>query len=67
MEVNNWHKELTYDEWVPITVSGARPAARYKVSFSFFPCFYQNTEEQRIKRKTGQDILSNKTIKIISD
>ncbi|KAG5152455.1 hypothetical protein JHK84_028927 [Glycine max] len=30
MEVNNWHKELTYDEWVPITVSGARPAARYK-------------------------------------
>jgi len=40
MEVNNWHKELKYDEWVPITVSGARPAARYKVSFSFFPCFY---------------------------
>ncbi|KAH1191591.1 Acyl-CoA-binding domain-containing protein 6 [Glycine max] len=31
MEVNNWHKELKYDEWVPITVSGARPAARYKV------------------------------------
>ncbi|KAG4919426.1 hypothetical protein JHK85_057707 [Glycine max] len=30
MEVNNWHKELKYDEWVPITVSGARPAARYK-------------------------------------
>jgi len=40
MEVNNWHKDLTYDNWVPITVSGARPPARYKVyfslSFSFF-------------------------------
>ncbi|QCE07801.1 host cell factor [Vigna unguiculata] len=30
MEVNNWHKELTYDEWVPITLSGARPGPRYK-------------------------------------
>lgn len=43
MEVNNWHKELTYDKWVPITVSGARPPARYKVSFSpsfSFPYFY---------------------------
>ncbi|PNX91339.1 acyl-CoA-binding domain-containing protein 4-like, partial [Trifolium pratense] len=30
MEVNNWHKELTYDNWAPITVSGARPPARYK-------------------------------------
>ncbi|KAK7343942.1 hypothetical protein VNO77_13080 [Canavalia gladiata] len=30
MEVNNWHQELAYDTWVPITVSGARPAARYK-------------------------------------
>ncbi|CAJ1976626.1 unnamed protein product [Sphenostylis stenocarpa] len=30
MEVNNWHTDLTYDDWVPITVSGARPSARYK-------------------------------------
>ncbi|KAL2324959.1 hypothetical protein Fmac_024017 [Flemingia macrophylla] len=30
MAVNNWHNELAYDNWVPITVSGARPAARYK-------------------------------------
>lgn len=30
MEVNNWHKELSYDNWVPITVSGSRPPARYK-------------------------------------
>lgn len=36
MEVNNWHKELTYDEWVPVTVSGARPGPRYKVCFSSF-------------------------------
>lgn len=34
MEVNNWHKELSYDNWVPITVSGSRPPARYKVYFS---------------------------------
>ncbi|KAL9318076.1 hypothetical protein ACSQ67_014593 [Phaseolus vulgaris] len=30
MEINNWYTELTYDEWVPVTVSGARPGARYK-------------------------------------
>ncbi|CAL5209047.1 unnamed protein product [Lathyrus oleraceus] len=30
MEVSNWHNDLTYDKWVPITVSGARPPARYK-------------------------------------
>ncbi|KAL5069288.1 hypothetical protein RYX36_020175 [Vicia faba] len=30
MEVNNWHNDLTYDNWVPISVSGARPPARYK-------------------------------------
>ncbi|KAK7278611.1 hypothetical protein RJT34_23643 [Clitoria ternatea] len=30
MEVNNWHKDLTFDEWAPIAVSSARPAARYK-------------------------------------
>lgn len=42
MEVNNWHNDLTYDNWVPVTVSGARPPARYKVSFSpsfSFPYF----------------------------
>ncbi|KAK7268495.1 hypothetical protein RIF29_21194 [Crotalaria pallida] len=30
MEVNNWYKELIYDEWVPIPVSGSRPPPRYK-------------------------------------
>ncbi|KAI4352662.1 hypothetical protein L6164_006890 [Bauhinia variegata] len=30
MDVKDWHKELKYDEWVSIPVSGARPVARYK-------------------------------------
>ncbi|MED6109042.1 hypothetical protein PIB30_029995 [Stylosanthes scabra] len=30
MEVNNWYKELAYEQWTPIPVSGARPPARYK-------------------------------------
>ncbi|MED6135107.1 hypothetical protein PIB30_043076 [Stylosanthes scabra] len=30
MEVNNWYKELAYEQWTPISVSGARPPARYK-------------------------------------
>ena len=30
MEVNNWYKELAYDQWAPIPVSGMRPPARYK-------------------------------------
>ncbi|XP_019428551.1 PREDICTED: acyl-CoA-binding domain-containing protein 4-like isoform X2 [Lupinus angustifolius] len=28
--INNWYKELSYDEWVPIPVSGPRPPPRYK-------------------------------------
>lgn len=49
MEVNNWHKELSYDNWAPITVSGSRPPARYKVyfslsfSFSYFIWGWKNT------------------------
>ncbi|KAF7820199.1 acyl-CoA-binding domain-containing protein 4 [Senna tora] len=30
MDINNWHKELTHGEWEAITISGARPSARYK-------------------------------------
>ncbi|KAI4346460.1 hypothetical protein L6164_007354 [Bauhinia variegata] len=30
MDVKDWHKELKYDEWIPIPVSNARPYARYK-------------------------------------
>ncbi|XP_061363797.1 acyl-CoA-binding domain-containing protein 6 [Gastrolobium bilobum] len=30
MDLNHWYKELTYDEWVPIPVSGARSPPRYK-------------------------------------
>lgn len=53
MEVNNWHKELTYDEWVPITVSGARPAARYKVSFSFL-VFIRGLKNRELKGRLGK-------------
>lgn len=31
MDTNNWLKDLTYEEWVAVPVSGARPSARYKV------------------------------------
>ncbi|KAJ7974986.1 acyl-CoA-binding domain-containing protein 4 [Quillaja saponaria] len=30
MDMNKWHKELAYDQWVALPVSGARPSARYK-------------------------------------
>ena len=30
-ESGNWHSELTYDQWVALSVSGPRPLARYKV------------------------------------
>lgn len=30
MDINNWLKDLTYDEWVVVPISGARPSARYK-------------------------------------
>jgi hypothetical protein len=58
MEVNNWHKELTYDNWVPITVTGARPPARYKVyfslsfSFSYFIRGWKNTITKLKRRHT---------------
>ncbi|XP_057471623.1 acyl-CoA-binding domain-containing protein 4-like [Actinidia eriantha] len=29
-ESGNWHLELTYDQWVALSVSGPRPLARYK-------------------------------------
>ncbi|WCJ19227.1 Acyl-CoA-binding domain-containing protein 4 [Euphorbia peplus] len=30
IDAGNWFSQLTYDQWVPIPVSGARPSARYK-------------------------------------
>ena len=32
---SNWHLELTYDQWIALSVSGPRPSARYKVFFVF--------------------------------
>ncbi|KAL0452030.1 UNVERIFIED_CONTAM: Acyl-CoA-binding domain-containing protein 4 [Sesamum latifolium] len=32
----NWHLDLSYDEWVALPVSGQRPAARYKHAATVF-------------------------------
>ena len=31
MDIDNWHSELEYDQWLQLPVSGPRPSARYKV------------------------------------
>lgn len=30
MDIDNWHSELEYDQWLQLPVSGPRPSARYK-------------------------------------
>ncbi|RVW97733.1 Acyl-CoA-binding domain-containing protein 6 [Vitis vinifera] len=30
MDIDNWHSELEYDQWLRLPVSGPRPSARYK-------------------------------------
>lgn len=32
LDVNKWFSQLTYDQWMAIPASGARPSARYKVT-----------------------------------
>ena len=33
ISVANWFSQLTFEQWVAIPVSGAKPSARYKVIF----------------------------------
>lgn len=37
IDVGDWHSNLAFDEWTPLTVAaGSRASARYKVKFDWY-------------------------------
>lgn len=40
----SWHLDLGYDQWTALSVSGPRPAARYKVLYSEHCLMVPNNE-----------------------